>query len=96
MLISAMDGSLVWSVHTHQFGTLMPSGAVHPIIPGRAEGASPETIFPGDGYGFGAPSLWLGPRNDPWSDQFNLVRVRPRVSPETPECRSRRGDRPCR
>ena len=38
-----MDGSLVWSVHTHQSGTLMPSGAVHPIIPGRAEGASLES-----------------------------------------------------
>src|SRR6266446_355615 len=36
MLISPMDGSLVWSNRYHQSGTLMPSGAVHPIIPGRA------------------------------------------------------------
>src|SRR6266436_2998235 len=34
MLISPMDGSLVWSNRYHQSGTLMPSGAVHPIIPG--------------------------------------------------------------
>jgi hypothetical protein len=27
-----MDGSLVWSIRHHQSGTMMPSGAVHPII----------------------------------------------------------------
>jgi hypothetical protein len=27
-----MDGSLVWSNRYHQSGTLMPSGAVHPIF----------------------------------------------------------------
>ena len=40
---------------------MMPSGAVHPIIPGRAEGASPESIITGGGYGFRAPSLRSGP-----------------------------------
>src|SRR6266446_2284996 len=38
MLISPMDGSLVWSNRYHQSGTLMPPGAVHPIIPGWPEG----------------------------------------------------------
>jgi hypothetical protein len=38
-----MDGSLVWSNRHHQSGTMMPSGAVHPIIPGRAAGADPES-----------------------------------------------------
>jgi hypothetical protein len=32
VLISLMDGSLVWSNRYHQSGTLMPSGAVHPIF----------------------------------------------------------------
>jgi hypothetical protein len=41
-----MDGSLVWSNRHHQSGTMMPSGAVHPIIPGRAAGANPESILP--------------------------------------------------
>ncbi len=31
------------------------------VIPGRAEGASPESITTGDGYGFRAPSLRSGP-----------------------------------
>jgi hypothetical protein len=31
-----MDGSLVWSNRHHQSGTLMPSGAVHPIMPGHS------------------------------------------------------------
>src|SRR5947209_2402288 len=43
MLISPMDGSLVWSNRYHQSGTLMPSGAVHPIIPGWSEGPDPES-----------------------------------------------------
>jgi hypothetical protein len=41
MLISPMDGSLVWSNRYHQSGTLMPSGAVHTIIPGRCERIEP-------------------------------------------------------
>src|SRR5262245_14117966 len=32
MLISFMDGSLVWSTQYHQSGTSMPLGAVHPTI----------------------------------------------------------------
>src|SRR2546423_8486762 len=32
VLISLMDGSLVWKNQHHQSGTLMPLGAVHPII----------------------------------------------------------------
>jgi hypothetical protein len=32
MLISFMDGSLVWSNQHHQSGTSMPSGAVHSIF----------------------------------------------------------------
>jgi hypothetical protein len=32
VLISFMDGSLVWSNRHHQSVTLMPSGAVHPIF----------------------------------------------------------------
>src|SRR6202790_60176 len=36
MLISLMDGSLVWSNQHHQSGTLMPSGAVHTIIASAA------------------------------------------------------------
>src|ERR1700675_2776476 len=43
MLISLMDGSLVWSNQHHQSGTLMPSGAVHTII---ARSASDEAIHP--------------------------------------------------
>ena len=31
------------------------------VIPGRAEGASPESIISGGGYGFRAPSLRSGP-----------------------------------
>ena len=31
------------------------------VIPGRAEGASPESIITGRGYGFRAPSLRSGP-----------------------------------
>jgi hypothetical protein len=38
-----MDGSLVWSNRHHQSGTLMPSGAVHPIIPGRRAAPDPES-----------------------------------------------------
>jgi hypothetical protein len=38
-----MDGSLVWSNRHHQSGTPMPSGAVHPIIPGLAAGQNPES-----------------------------------------------------
>ncbi len=34
------------------------------VIPGRCEAASPESILPSRGYGFRAPSLALGPRND--------------------------------
>jgi len=41
MLISLMDGPLVWSNHNYQSGTLMPSGAVHTII---ARSASDEAI----------------------------------------------------
>jgi hypothetical protein len=29
-----MDGSLGWLIRHHQSGTMMPSGAVHPIIAG--------------------------------------------------------------
>src|SRR6266446_10027636 len=43
MLISPMDGSLVWSNRYHQSGTLMPPGAVHPIIPGWSEGPNQES-----------------------------------------------------
>jgi len=32
MLISLMDGSLVWANQHHQSGTMMPSGAVHTIF----------------------------------------------------------------
>jgi hypothetical protein len=40
-----MGGSLVWSNQQHQFGTPMPLGAVHTIIPGCARlGAGPESI----------------------------------------------------
>jgi hypothetical protein len=38
MLISLMGGSLVWSNQQHQFGTPMPLGAVHTIIPGQPAG----------------------------------------------------------
>jgi hypothetical protein len=31
------------------------------VIPGRAEGASPESIIPGSGHGFRAPSIRSGP-----------------------------------
>jgi hypothetical protein len=34
-----MDGSLVWSNQHHQSGTLMPSGAVHPIFASHPVGA---------------------------------------------------------
>jgi hypothetical protein len=37
VLISLMDGSLVWSNRYHQSGTLMPSGAVHPIFASEAK-----------------------------------------------------------
>src|ERR1700721_4011917 len=39
-----MDGSLVWSNRYHQSGTLMPSGAVHPIF-ARSE-ATKQSILP--------------------------------------------------
>jgi hypothetical protein len=32
-----MDGSLVWSNQYNQSGTMMPSGAVHPIIASEAK-----------------------------------------------------------
>jgi hypothetical protein len=36
MIVFDMDG-LLWLVESHhQSGTMMPSGAVHPIIPGAA------------------------------------------------------------
>jgi len=44
MLISFMDGSLVWSNRYHQSGTLMPSGAVHTIF---ASEAKQSRISPG-------------------------------------------------
>src|SRR6185295_14032324 len=31
------------------------------VIPGRREAASPESLIPGGGFGFRAPSLRLGP-----------------------------------
>jgi len=37
VLISLMDGSLVWKNQHHQSGTLMPLGAVHPIIASAAK-----------------------------------------------------------
>jgi hypothetical protein len=40
MLISFMDGSLVWSNRYHQSGTQMPLGAVHPIIASEAKQSS--------------------------------------------------------
>jgi hypothetical protein len=40
-----MDGSLVWSNRHHQSGTLMPSGAVHPIIAsGAKQSIAPAVI----------------------------------------------------
>jgi len=37
---------------------------IHSVIPGRAEGAGPESITPVSEYGFRARSLTLAPRND--------------------------------
>jgi hypothetical protein len=39
---------------------------IEPVIPGRAEGASPESIITGCGYGFRAPSLRSGPGMTRW------------------------------
>src|ERR1700735_1874951 len=38
-----MDGSLVWSNRYHQSGTLMPSGAVHPIFASEAKQSTETT-----------------------------------------------------
>src|SRR5437762_6203884 len=38
-----MDGSLVWKNQHHQSGTLMPLGAVHPII-ARSEATKQSTL----------------------------------------------------
>ncbi len=43
---------------TELFCTAQPPLAV---IPGRAEGANPESIITGRGYGFRVPSLRSGP-----------------------------------
>jgi len=44
MLISLMDGSLVWANQHHQSGTMMPSGAVHTIFASEAkQSISPRT-----------------------------------------------------
>jgi hypothetical protein len=47
MLIVAMDGSLVWSNRHHQSGTMMPLGAVHPIIASEAKQSSSITVESG-------------------------------------------------
>src|SRR5262245_19474603 len=44
MLISFMDGSLVWSTQYHQSGTSMPLGAVHPII-ARSEATKQSSLL---------------------------------------------------
>jgi hypothetical protein len=44
MITLDMDGLLCLVDSHHQSGTMMPSGAVHPIIPGRRK-ASPETMI---------------------------------------------------
>ena len=40
---------------------VMALSAYTVVIPGRREAASPESIVPGGGYGFRAPSLRSGP-----------------------------------
>jgi hypothetical protein len=49
-----MDGSLVWSNRYHQSGTLMPSGAVHPIFASqRVARGAPDDRLSEDSMGSG-------------------------------------------
>ena len=54
---------LLERINTTSLAPMMPSGAVHPIIPGRRREAkaSPESITTGRGYGFRALGLRPSP-----------------------------------
>src|ERR1700676_2073656 len=45
MLISLMDGSLVWSNQHHQSGTLMPSGPSTPSLRGEKRRSNPYRLL---------------------------------------------------